>query len=123
MGLDASELRKFGNDLTKMGADANRGGRLVVEKTAADISGDAKKIAFDKGVIDTGNLINSIGYDVNHRPGESSAEIGPTVEYAGYNEWGTSRMPPRPFLGPAFDRRIPGFEKALGNIVDGTWKG
>lgn len=117
--FDASELRSLGHDLTKAGAKAQAGARMVVAKTAADITADAKAFA----PVDTGNLRASIGHDLFDTSGETGAEIGPTTNYGGFVEWGTSRMAPQPYLGPAFDRRIPGFEKALGDMIDGTWKG
>lgn len=119
MGLDASELRSLGHDLTRAGAKAQAGARMVVAKTAADITADAKAFA----PVDTGNLRASIGHDLFEGNGETSAEIGPTTNYGGFVEWGTSRMAPQPYLGPAFDRRVPQFEKALGDMIDGTWKG
>lgn len=97
-----ADLRNAGDRAQKMAGDA-------IAKTAADITNDAKVFA----PVDTGNLKNSIGHDLTQDSGGVGAEIGPTVDYATYLEHGTSTMAPRPFLGPAFDRRAPGFEKAM----------
>lgn len=119
MNANSNELRRLGEDLTAMGAQAQAGARDVVAKTAADITADAKVFA----PVDTGNLRNSIGYDLSNQGGESSAEIGPTANYGLFVETGTSRMAPQPFLGPAFDRRASRFEEAMGRLIDGTWRG
>ncbi|KHS52548.1 HK97-gp10 family putative phage morphogenesis protein [Brevibacterium linens] len=101
----AADLRAAGEKAQNMAADA-------IAKTAADISNDAKVFA----PVRTGNLRNSIGYDLMQDSGGVGAEIGPTVSYAPHLEWGTSVMAPRPFLGPAFDRRSPYLEQALRSI-------
>ncbi|TSI12633.1 HK97-gp10 family putative phage morphogenesis protein [Brevibacterium aurantiacum] len=98
----SADLRNAGEKAQKMAGDA-------VAKTAADITNDAKVFA----PVDTGNLKNSIGYDLNEDGGGVGAEIGPTASYGIHLEHGTSVMAPQPFLGPAFDRRAPGFEKAM----------
>ncbi|WP_193095772.1 hypothetical protein [Brevibacterium sp. FME17] len=43
--FDASEFRSLGHDLTRAGVKAQAGTRLVVTKTAADITADAKAFA------------------------------------------------------------------------------
>lgn len=116
MTADASGLHSLGYDLTKAGTKAQNMAREAVAKTAADITGDAKQFA----PVDTGNLKSSIGHDLSNAGGESSAEIGPTANYGLFVETGTSRMAPQPFVGPAFDRRIPGFELAMAKLVEGV---
>lgn len=53
--------------------------------------------------VQTGHLRNSIGYNI---VGPAKARVGTNVEYGLYLEFGTSRMPARPFMGPIVaDRR------------------
>lgn len=47
----------------------------------------------------TGRLRNSITFDI--QAGEKSVYVGTNVEYAQFEEEGTSRRPPHPFLRPA----------------------
>jgi HK97 gp10 family phage protein len=63
---------------------------------------------------DSGRLRRSIWYTV--RLGGLSAEVGPFAFYGGMVEFGTSKMGPRPFMGPAADQVAPEFERALGNL-------
>lgn len=114
---DASELRSLGHDLTGASQRAASKAVQAIKKTAADITSDAKSAA----PVDTGNLKNSIGYSLSSSAGEVRAEIGPTAEYGHYVEFGTSNpnYPPQPYLTPAFERRLPGFEKAMGQLIDG----
>lgn len=97
-----ADLKNAGDKAQKMAGDA-------VAKTAADITNDAKVFA----PVRTGNLKGSIGYDLMQDSGGVGAEIGPTASYGIHQEHGTSVMAPQPFLGPAFDRRAPDFEKAM----------
>lgn len=45
----------------------------------------------------SGDLLNSIEYEVHH----NEAVVGSASDIALYQEVGTDRIPPRPFLGPA----------------------
>ena len=47
----------------------------------------------------TGRLQNSISHAVT--ASEDSVYIGTNVEYAAYQEFGTSKIPPHPYLRPA----------------------
>lgn len=108
MRFDVSELRSLE---TALKAGAEKVEDLVprvVAKVAFDIEASAKAGA----PVDTGNLKNSISTDVDGL----TAEIGPTASYAMYVEYGTSRMRPQPFMGPAVDANIGNFEKALEQV-------
>ncbi|RCK68270.1 HK97 gp10 family phage protein [Desertihabitans brevis] len=112
MPADVSDLRRLARDLRRGAAGMELLVQKVVAKTALDIEADAKRLA----PVDTGALRNSIGHDLTED--KLGAEVGPTVDYAEYVEFGTSRQAPQPYLHPAADRRLPAFEKALENILD-----
>lgn len=116
ISFDASELNALAATLSGAGARAGRYVSAVVRKTAADIERDAKVFA----PVDTGNLRNSIGVDL-HGDGRSpaiSAEIGPTANYGAFVEFGTSRMAPQAYMGPAFDRHSGQFSDAMQAVAD-----
>ena len=115
MPVDVSELNRLAFDLGAAGLKATVQARRVIAKTAHDIEGTAKQMA----PVDTGAMRNSIGADVRGL----SAEIGPTVSYAPYVEFGTSRMAPHAFMGPALDRHTPDFVSAMEKLAAQTLGG
>lgn len=63
------------------------------------IGAKAERYAREMAPKDTGRLKNSITHAV--KSGEKSVYIGTNVEYAPYQELGTSRISAHPFLVPA----------------------
>lgn len=117
MSFDGSELRALGADIARSSADTGRLVQTVVRKTARDITADAKALA----PVDTGNLKGSITHTDLRTVGTGGSvevEIGPTANYGLFQELGTSRMAPQPFLGPALDRRAPAFEQAMAQVAE-----
>ena len=77
-------------------------GRLL-EAIGIHIEGEAKEeLENTPRRIDTGNLRNSINYQV--KESEKAVYVGTNVEYALYVHEGTSRMAPNRFLTNAVDR-------------------
>jgi HK97 gp10 family phage protein len=76
----------------------------------------AGKAAGDTPLLETGALRDSITHNVD----ATEAYVGTDLEYAKYQEFGTSRIPPRPFLGGAIaqeEHRIPEIvHKALAKL-------
>jgi HK97 gp10 family phage protein len=111
MKVDVTQLDKLARDLTKAAAKLEAGLPAIIAKTALDIEADAKKTV----AVDTGATKNSITADIDGL----HAEIGPTTNYAPYLEYGTARMAPRPFMGPAADKRVPIMNRAVDKLIDG----
>jgi len=72
--------------------------------------------AGDPPGIDTGTLANSIESDINRS--ELTGEVGTALEYGPHLEFGTTRMPARPWLRPAVAKVAPSFEAYLRSIED-----
>ncbi|EFQ82705.1 phage protein, HK97 gp10 family [Aeromicrobium marinum DSM 15272] len=100
-------LQVIASDMKNAGKKAKRLVPLIVAKTTFDIEADAKIIV----AVDTGNLMGSIGSDID--PDGLGSTIGPTADYGRFIEKGTDVMPAQPFMAPAFDRRAPGFVQAI----------
>lgn len=82
----------------------------VVRKVAFDTEADAKALA----PVNKGNLRNSITTAVT---GDGlTAAVVATASYAVFQELGTSRMAPQPFMGPATDRNAPLFRQAMSQL-------
>lgn len=120
----AKQLRVIGRSIAAAGPAAERLVAAAVIKTATDIEADAKRLV----PVDTGYLRSSISREISASTfagagSEFRAEVGPTANYGAYVEYGTSRMGPQPYMGPAFDRRAPGFVAAVEQIPALTLKG
>lgn len=64
--------------------------------------------------VDTGILMGQIDVKVDS---PLQARVGTNNEYAEHLEFGTSRMEPRPFLAPAFEKAKPIFEAGLKRLI------
>ena len=64
--------------------------------------------------VDTGNLRNSITHGVE----DDTAYIGTNVEYAPYQEFGTSRMKPHPFLKPAVQNHTDEYRSIIKSCLE-----
>lgn len=140
MQIDSSEVRHLQLDLSKAPASVRARAPAAVKKTLFDIEGDGKILAPK----DTTNLAESIGTDVD--PDGMGGSVGPTAEYGAAQEYGAEPHIIRakdggmlafpgadggmvfvkevhhpgnaaqPYMGPSFDRNVPGLERALGDI-------
>jgi HK97 gp10 family phage protein len=92
-------------------------GSQVVRRSAFQVETWAKAFV----PVRFGHLKGSIGppsFSGDGRHGGMEATISATARYAAYVEWGTSRMAPRAFMGPALDRVSPDFAGAVEAISD-----
>lgn len=104
-----------------LAAGGERVGALVstvTRKAGNDIERTAKILA----PVDTGYLRNSISTSVEGSGHAASitVEVGPTANYGAFVEDGTSRMAPQPYMGPATDRVVPLWQRALEAIATGA---
>lgn len=98
------------------GMDSRTG--LVIRKAAFDVERGAKT----RAPVDTGYLKNSIHTEIVQNDRRVyAAEVIAGAEYAAFVEYGTSRMAPQPFMGPAYEAVLPGFMavmEAIANPLD-----
>lgn len=113
--LDVSQARAVASRFVANAGRIGAAAATVLRKTASDIEADAKALA----PVDTGALRSSISTTItgDGRGGAMTAEIGPTVEYGVFQEYGTSTQSGTPFMGPAYDRRVGGYTEALAAVV------
>lgn len=111
----ADDLESLALTLKAASKGAVGSARTVVRTGAALIEGTAKQSA----PVDTGATRNSIGSDFSGNAHFAQADIGPTTSYSPYLENGTSRMAPRPFMGPALEKHTPEIEAAFAQATEG----
>lgn len=63
---------------------------------------------------DTGRLVQSIQVEVNRK----TVDVGSTLDYASYLEFGTKRMVARPWLFPAFERNKAAITRLIKHGID-----
>lgn len=119
ISIDVSEVAAVGSRLQTAGRRIGAPASAALRKTAFDIEADAKMLIEAYDAVDTGTMLGSVSTTItgDGRTGAMRAEVGPTAEYAIYVHEGTSVMPGRPFMGDAFDRRMPGYTSALATIA------
>lgn len=83
----------------------------LAESTKADRV--AKGFSEDEPLLRTGDLRDSIKHEVS----EFEAVIGSESDIAAYQEFGTDKIPPRPFMGPALFNNSERIAKILGAAV------
>lgn len=108
--LDNSEMREHTVRMKAAHGRIGAGGSLVVRAFTLRVEARAKVYA----PVDTGFLMGSIGseFSGDGRSGEMTGTVTAGARYSRFQEYGTSRMAAQPFMGPAFDQEVPGFEAA-----------
>ena len=72
----------------------------------------------EKSPVDTGANRDSIFVaEVDDIGGAPAYRIGPTTEYGPFLEFGTSKMPARPYMIPALEAESPRLREAIAQIM------
>ncbi len=90
---------KFTSHATERLQEINQQIEKGMTKACVLVERDAKKNA----PIDTGRLRNSITHRLETETGQIIGIVGTNVEYASFQEFGTSKMAAQPFLFPALE--------------------
>lgn len=95
-GFSVDISSSIGNNNTKIVLAALKNAKARGLKAIGETAeGHAKDVIIEEQRVDTGNMLNSI----NHKETEDYTEVGTAVEYAKYQELGTSRgIKPARFL-------------------------
>ena len=109
---DVSAVYAIAADLEAVAGSVPAAARQVVAKSALDVEAGGKR----RAPVDTGNLRGSITTELRGNGQLFSAEIGPTANYGGHVEFGTYKMGPQPYMGPAGDEAEPAFVAAMEQI-------
>lgn len=108
----AAEMNALARDIAAMSARVRPLSEAALRKTGVDIQAGAQM----RAPVDTGYLRSSISMDAGRDGDTYRVEVGPTANYAGHVENGTSRQRPQPYLRPATDAALPGLEQALSQL-------
>jgi len=100
------------NRLPAIAAKLPGGARALVQKTVADVEGQAK----GRAAVDTGALRNSIS---GRMTGDTSGEVSVGQDHGVFLEYGTVNMPAQPFMNPAVDAVRPGFDAGARKLAEG----
>lgn len=111
MADGSAELRRLAQSLQGASDTVRARAAVVNRKTGFDIEADAMVFS----PVDTGNLRNSYTVEVANEG--LTVSVGPTAAYAPHVELGTTKMAPRPALGPATDRRTPAHLAAMAQVA------
>lgn len=101
---------RFTSRIPQLTGDLRKRASALVRKTVLDVEARAKIAA----PVDTGALRRSIQTAMDN---DLHGVVFVAAEYGIFLEFGTRRMSPRPFLGPAFDATAPEFEKGLRELL------
>jgi len=104
--LEIQGLVELNADLTKIAGSLDKAVAEGLAEAAEKIKDDAKEFA----PVDTGALQKSI-----RRSDVSliNPKTGREVDYAAYQEFGTSRTPPQPYMRPALEKNREGIRRIL----------
>lgn len=100
INIKAGSMKGFNNLIKKLEKALPEVAEDTVKASCMAIEADAKHIVH----VDTGRLRDSISTRIENNGDEITGVVYTDVEYAKYNEFGSSRMSAIPFMKPAFDK-------------------
>lgn len=103
-------------DITDFMQEISEGIKAAILRALVRIGRECERYAKDLCHVITGRLRNSI---TNYVDG-NAVYIGTDVEYAKFEEEGTSRRPPHPFLRPAAEGHIDEWRQILEDELRGS---
>lgn len=117
MTADFSDLNRLAADISESGAKAGVAAHAALDHAGRAVRDEARKTAPTTGLP---HYARTITHEVQIGPGRLSVEIGPEKGGQGslghILENGTAAAPPQKHLGPAFDRALPDFVRAVGEM-------
>lgn len=111
LSVDATGVTHLRQRVDRIGPETRRKCGVSVRKRSHDIENLAKQ----RAPVDTGYLRSTIGVTLSDD--SLIAVVGASANYAAHVEYGTARMGPRPYLGPAFEAVRPAFEADIAAIM------
>lgn len=113
MADGSEEMARLAADLAAAGPRVGIRAGQAMSKALGDIQAGAQ----NRAPVDTGALKNSITHEYSRNGNTLRGEVGPTVNYGGFVERGDGvGHRPQPYLRPATDAVLPGYEAALGQL-------
>lgn len=105
--------------LNSLGEDVNDAVYNGIDKTVKAITRDAKILA----PVDTGTLRNSISDEIEKGENVITGVSGTNIEYAVYQELGTSKMVAHPYLTPSYQANklslVPNIQEEMEKKIKG----
>ena len=123
--IESEEGKAIGKCCALIQAEAQRG--MTETQTNADVTygkhNHHPSLANNPPAVDTGLLRMSITYTVEETQGKIIGKVGSTLQnppYGAYQEYGTSRMQPRPWLKPAIEKTKDRVKEILKSAMRGA---
>ena len=109
--MSGAEFRRFAADLARAAAGLESSAEKRVDRVAKRALATARSAA----PVDTGDL--RAGLKIR-KEGGARVAVEVTNYYATFQEFGTSKMAPNPYIGPAVTRHGPELVKELERLAD-----
>lgn len=119
MGVTIKGLSGLTAKLNKLDPITRAAMSIGVQKAGLLVEGDAKLIT----PVDTGALRSSINTGGSSTATSATATVGTNLEYAPYQEFGTSKMSAQPFLQPSLQKNKKNATKIVLTEIRNAYKG